>query len=58
MELFECHDPGCDASSATAYSFHLRGVGTRGQDIRIWFDRRYCARGHYNDVEVFEEDVE
>jgi hypothetical protein len=31
-------------------------VGTEGQDITVYLDRRNCSEGHYYDVEVFEDE--
>jgi hypothetical protein len=51
-----CLESGCDAPAVTLYNWCASGVGTEGQDITVFMDRRNCTNGHYFDVEVFEED--
>jgi hypothetical protein len=59
MSWIECREPGCSApAEPDGRVFGIRGVGTRGQDIVVWYERRLCAAGHRYQVELYEEDAE
>lgn len=52
-----CEVCGAPAES-TGRTFALKGVGTKGQDIIVWFERRLCAAGHRYQAELMEEDLD
>lgn len=52
----ECREHGCDAPAETVDTFYLRGTAGDGKRVRVWFDKRWCAAGHWNLVEIYEED--
>jgi len=50
----QCREPGCDAPAQTVDTFSVSGV--RGQTtVKVWYDKRWCAAGHWNHVEIYEE---
>jgi len=59
MTWIACRVEGCGLDSEfIGRQFALSGVGFRGQDIVVWFERRVCAAGHQYQVELFEEDAD
>lgn len=56
--MFPCRVEGCTSpSESSGRIFGMNGVGTSGQDIVVWFERRLCAAGHAYQVELYEEDA-
>ncbi|MES2155997.1 MAG: hypothetical protein V4510_12765 [bacterium] len=54
----ECLEENCTApSEAVGPMTSAAGVGREGQDIRVWWETRWCAAGHHYMVEVYEEDI-
>jgi hypothetical protein len=53
----ECQEPGCDAPAQTVDTYSMPGF--RGDTrIVVWFDKRWCAAGHWNSVEIYEEEAD
>lgn len=49
--------PVCGLPSEPVDVYGLKGVGTEGQAIIVWFEKRWCPARHYYQVELYEEDA-
>lgn len=55
IDWFPCREPGCVQPAQVLYTWDAKAVSFDGSDTVVYYQRRYCLGGHYNDVEVYED---